>query len=431
MIFLCAISSLTWALPQDTMPALQEAHIPSIPFVNILSNTQDSTWWYVPEQRSSWTVVYACWNSPEPLPTLYLLERNLQYQIEQEKNLYYSKGVEIRSMVDTQKLCIEWQGTPENLSQIIPHTIERLQYVAIDKEMWKLLQQDYRVSIEENQRLLSSVHQRGEEFIWTGAPIVKWSWSHRYLLGSWQYFFQRASLKLVVVGGEVPDVVDLLSFSSSAGMRVPKKMKETQTPHPQASPSQCHWIQAQGFPQIAVTQRFFFPELSATELRLLAEVLGGGMHARLGGELREKQGLVYAISAYSYGESIVVSYTIEETDFIQAMLSVEKVVLDLEQKPITAEEWARARGGLLQQQYQVLEDFSSIARILSVYNRPEDWQRSIDALLSTPVPVVTTPHLQSQTIVTGDGQTIRHWYQDCETAWKYRSSNLWKKRRMD
>ena len=113
--------------------------------------------------------------------------------------------------------------------------------------------------------------------------------------------------EVVIVGDWSEEEIQLLFSTYPQKIRkAPPKKKHTKK---ELIIPECALIQIQGFPQVAVSQRFSFPQLDSTQLQYLSIILGYGTRSRLMEEMRETRGLVYSLGAQVQGKDIIIRYS--------------------------------------------------------------------------------------------------------------------------
>ena len=136
-------------------------------------------------------------------------------------------------------------------------------------------------------------------------------------------------------------------------------------------------------------------------LFLLNDIIGGSMSSRLFQEIREREGLVYAIhsgvQAYTDTGSLYVYAATDEKNFSKVLKSTLKVLRELKKTGVTEDELRRAKDHLKGSLMLSLESTSSRMNRLAKHEMHHGTFLSMDAMLAA---IDTVRHEEVQALVT-------------------------------
>jgi predicted Zn-dependent peptidase len=136
-------------------------------------------------------------------------------------------------------------------------------------------------------------------------------------------------------------------------------------------------------------------------LFLLNDVIGGSMSSRLFQEVREREGLVYAIhsgvQAYVDTGTLYVYAAADEKNFSKVLKSTLKVIRELKKTGVTEEELCRAKDHLKGSLMLSLESTSSRMNRLAKHEMHHGTFLSMDAMLAA---IDGVRHEEVQALVT-------------------------------
>jgi zinc protease len=145
-------------------------------------------------------------------------------------------------------------------------------------------------------------------------------------------------------------------------------------------------------------------------VKVLANVLGGGMAGRLFAELRDKQALAYTASAYydpvrEPGALILYLGTAPE-NAVRAEAALRKEIERIRSEPVTADELARAKGYLLGNYTMDRRTNGRLAWYLTFYEIegvgqrfPEQYRKAVEAVTTADVLRAAGTYLANPTTV--------------------------------
>lgn len=351
-----------------------------LPQVQVVKEDEKQSVWLIQESRSAWSVAHICFQSEQAIPSLASLETLFSLKIIEKTEAFLLHGVELHQRVGQDEVCLQMGALKEELPWAIEQSMEIMQNTRWKRKEWKEVQELYRQEIQRESGKLASLHKLGEQVVWEEHYWLAWDWRFWKINRKYKNFQKSAKIKMVIVGDwtleELERVLPSFSLQKKAAGRVKKSEKQL-SPIPE-----CALIQIDGFPQVAVSQRFSFPDLSATDLQYLSFILGYGTRSRLMTELRENKGLVYSLGAVVEGKNIVVRYSLPPESVKEAMSLVFAIISGLSSKPITEQEFLRAKGVMFQRYYQAIEDYQQIASIYTLSSQPDYWGKQMQKRLS-------------------------------------------------
>ena len=350
-------------LLSTVLPDVVPLSAPVVPTVEVLEIENAEVWW-IENTRSNWMVVEDCWRSDLLDDRWWSLEALVRARLSTvSSNLMVSSDLEWLST----GLCVRIEG----LSISVMETRK-----AYRDLLWQPLESTLHTTSEiENPSTvepvtLKSIH---EEWLYPSDDKAK-MWIQKRI---WHNFMQQQEHRLVMYAPHKLDVYDWIPQSEKPEtvQWLPK--------HQSKKPLQgkCLIQNTSSVPQIAVTIQVYFDDVSSSQLRILNSILGSGVRSRLSQRLREELGLVYTIGSQFRGGFIEVSYTVDPSNFSESLVEVETVLRNLSRVPPTTSELEMARSMFLLRQYGILEDASTLVRMVGRFNSTMGWDRYIQTTL--------------------------------------------------
>ena len=352
-----------YLLLSTVLPNVVPLSAPIIPDVDVSELNGTEVWW-IENTRSKWMVVEDCWRSEMLDERWWSLEPLIRSRLSTaSSNLMVSSDLEWLST----GLCIRIEGLPFSV-------VEARE--AYGRLLWQPLESttihpmaDYSLSDVEPVTL-KTLH---EDWLYSSDSDPR-MWVQKRM---WHNFMQQQEHRMVLYAPHKPDVSDWITKSEEPELVqwLPKHQSK------EVLQGTCLIQNTSTVPQIAVTIQVYFDDVSNPQLRILNSILGNGVRSRLSQRLREELGLVYTIGSQFRGGFLEVSYTIDPSNFSESLIEVEEVLQDLSKASLTSSELETARAMFLLRQYSILEDSSTLVRMMGRFNSPMGWNRYIQSTL--------------------------------------------------
>ena len=362
-------------LDRNVIPEIQLSSLPTYPLVEVLDSNPKI--WQVHDDRSELLSIMQCWYSSVEVPILLTMEEIIQAKFYEERFFFLDLGVNVRAIVDTQRVCLLWSGLETALIQAIPTGNQLLKEVQWTSKKWQNAVENWEGAFT-GTFSQAWLHRTAQDILLHGQVVLEWDWRYRQLNRRWHQFLHQSESKVVIVG--VMNNITRSAFELHSDFNWLFKNRQLTMPNEvspaflhQQSSKRCFQIQSFGFSQSTMSFHVKFQDTNADEAKYIAQVLGGGVRSRLSQVLREETGLVYNIGAKAVGREIIIEYTINNSDIVQSQILIEEIISDLRRQWVTQREWAMAKGALQQVQYQILEDYNAMARYVMAYSEPGDW----------------------------------------------------------
>lgn len=350
-------------LLSTVLPDVVPLRTPVIPSVDVVEVNGTEVWW-IENTRSKWIVVEDCWRSDLLDDRWWSLEPLIRARLSAASdNLMVSSDLEWLAT----GLCVRIEGMSLSVMEA------RTAYWDL---LWQPLESSLGTTIEiQDFRTVKSVTLKSlhEDWLYSSDDETR-LWIQKRI---WHNFMQQQKHRMVLYAPHKPDVNEWIPKPEESGavQWLPK--------HQSKEPLQgkCLIQNTSTVPQIAVTIQVYFEDVSSPQLRILNSILGDGVRSRLGQRLREELGLVYTIGSQFRGGFIEVSYTVDPSNFSESLLEVETVLHDFSKMPPTTAELEMARSMFLLRQYGILEDSSTLVRMVGRFSSPMGWSRYIQSTL--------------------------------------------------